>query len=75
MSNNTVEIRVRVRNDTRPGFAEARRDAATEGRAAGRAWGEGVESNTVEVHVHHLRRKLGSERILTLRGIGYMIEA
>ncbi len=37
-------------------------------------WGEGVESNTVEVHVHHLRRKLGSERIVTLRGIGYMIE-
>lgn len=37
-------------------------------------WGEGVESNTVEVHIHHLRRKLGSEVILTLRGIGYMIE-
>lgn len=37
-------------------------------------WGEGVESNTVEVHIHHLRRKLGSERIVTLRGIGYMIE-
>lgn len=37
-------------------------------------WGEGVESNTVEVHIHHLRRKLGSHSILTLRGIGYMIE-
>jgi DNA-binding response OmpR family regulator len=37
-------------------------------------WGEGVESNAVEVHIHHLRRKLGSERIVTLRGIGYMIE-
>ncbi|HEX8978891.1 MAG TPA: response regulator [Parasulfuritortus sp.] len=37
-------------------------------------WGEGVESNTVEVHIHHLRRKLGSDAILTLRGIGYMIE-
>jgi DNA-binding response OmpR family regulator len=37
-------------------------------------WGEGVESNTVEVHIHHLRRKLGSKAILTLRGIGYMIE-
>jgi DNA-binding response OmpR family regulator len=37
-------------------------------------WGEGVESNAVEVHIHHLRRKLGSQRILTLRGIGYMIE-
>ncbi len=38
-------------------------------------WGEGVESNTVEVHIHHLRRKLGSGRIVTLRGIGYMMEA
>jgi len=37
-------------------------------------WGEGVESNTVEVHIHHLRRKLGSGRIVTLRGIGYMME-
>jgi DNA-binding response OmpR family regulator len=38
-------------------------------------WGGGVESNAVEVHIHHLRRKLGSCRIVTLRGIGYMMEA
>jgi two-component system, OmpR family, response regulator len=37
-------------------------------------WGEGAESNTVEVHIHHLRRKLGTEFIKTLRGIGYMVE-
>ena len=36
-------------------------------------WGDGVESNTVEVHIHHLRKKLGKERILTIRGVGYMI--
>jgi DNA-binding response OmpR family regulator len=36
-------------------------------------WGEGVESNAVEVHIHHLRRKLGKERIRTIRGLGYMI--
>lgn len=36
-------------------------------------WGEGVESNTVEVHIHHLRKKLGKERIRTIRGLGYMI--
>jgi DNA-binding response OmpR family regulator len=47
----------------------------TQLEAALYGWGEGVESNTVEVHIHHLRRKLGSERIVTLRGIGYMIES
>lgn len=36
-------------------------------------WGEGVESNALEVHVHHLRRKLGRDRIRTIRGLGYMI--
>jgi two-component system OmpR family response regulator/two-component system response regulator QseB len=38
-------------------------------------WGEGVESNAVEVHIHHLRRKLGNGYIHTLRGIGYLMEA
>jgi DNA-binding response OmpR family regulator len=36
-------------------------------------WGEGVDSNAVEVHVHHLRKKLGKDRIHTIRGLGYMI--
>jgi len=36
-------------------------------------WGDGVESNTVEVHIHHLRKKLGKETILTIRGVGYMV--
>ncbi|MCU0841094.1 MAG: winged helix-turn-helix domain-containing protein [Thiobacillaceae bacterium] len=37
-------------------------------------WGEGVESNAVEVHVHHLRRKLGGDLIRTVRGVGYLLE-
>jgi DNA-binding response OmpR family regulator len=37
------------------------------------AWGEEIGSNTVEVYIHHLRRKLGAERIHTLRGVGYVI--
>jgi two-component system response regulator QseB len=37
-------------------------------------WDEGVESNAVEVHIHHLRRKLGADRIRTLRGLGYRFE-
>ena len=37
-------------------------------------WNEEVDSNTLEVHIHHLRRKLFSGLIRTLRGVGYMIE-
>jgi len=37
------------------------------------AWGEEVESNAVEVHVHHLRRKLAPGVIRTVRGVGYVL--
>lgn len=37
-------------------------------------WGEAVESNTVEVHIHHLRKKLGTDLIRTIRGVGYMVD-
>jgi two-component system response regulator QseB len=37
-------------------------------------WDEDVESNTIEVHIHHLRRKLFSEVIRTVRGIGYVMD-
>ena len=37
------------------------------------AWGEEVESNAVEVHIHHLRRKLFPDLIETIRGVGYLI--
>ncbi|MFT6915344.1 MAG: two-component system response regulator QseB [Motiliproteus sp.] len=37
-------------------------------------WNEDVESNTIEVHIHHLRKKLGNELIKTVRGVGYRIE-
>jgi two-component system response regulator QseB len=53
----------------RPGHAlsRARLEEALYG------WGEEVASNAVEVHVHHLRRKLGAEWIRTLRGVGYAL--
>ncbi len=35
---------------------------------------EDIESNALEVHVHHLRKKLGAERIRTIRGVGYLLE-
>lgn len=36
--------------------------------------GDEIESNTVEVHVHHLRRKLGRQVIKTMHGMGYMVD-
>tara|TARA_R110002073_G_scaffold105401_1_gene238476 strand:- start:12 stop:281 length:270 start_codon:yes stop_codon:yes gene_type:complete len=38
-------------------------------------WTDEVDSNTLEVHIHHLRKKLYPELIRTLRGVGYMIES
>lgn len=37
------------------------------------SWGHEVDSNAVEVHIHHLRRKLGSSLIQTVRGVGYLL--
>jgi two-component system OmpR family response regulator/two-component system response regulator QseB len=37
------------------------------------AWGSEVESNTIEVHIHHLRKKLGPGLIQTVRGVGYLL--
>lgn len=36
-------------------------------------WGEEVESNTVEVYIHSLRKKLGQDFIKNVRGVGYMV--
>ncbi len=39
------------------------------------SWGQEVESNAIEVHIHNLRRKLGSPLIHTVRGVGYMLKS
>lgn len=39
------------------------------------SWGHEVESNTIEVHIHHLRRKLHAKVIQTVRGVGYALMA
>ncbi|MYM98538.1 response regulator [Duganella vulcania] len=36
-------------------------------------WGEEIESNTIDVYIHHLRKKLGSEFIKNVRGVGYKL--
>lgn len=37
-------------------------------------WGEEVESNAIEVYIHHLRKKLGGDSIVTVRGLGYRLK-
>ena len=37
------------------------------------SWGREIESNAIEVHIHHLRRKLGASFIQTVRGVGYAL--
>ena len=41
--------------------------------AAATGWHSDNESNSLEVHIHNLRRKLGRQRIVTVRGIGYRL--
>lgn len=36
-------------------------------------WGDEVSSNAVEVYVHGLRKKLGAELVLNVRGVGYLV--
>jgi len=38
-------------------------------------WGEEIGSNAIEVHVHGLRRKLGADQIVTVRGVGYRLKS
>lgn len=37
------------------------------------SWGDEIESNTIEVYIHHLRKKFHTDLIKTVRGIGYII--
>lgn len=37
-------------------------------------WGDSVDSNALEVHIHNLRKRFGSDMIRTIRGVGYIVE-
>ena len=68
---------------TRREFALLRRLAMQAGQTVARErlqedlydWQDEIGSNALEVHIHHLRRKLGAERIKTVRGEGYRLES
>jgi two-component system response regulator QseB len=36
-------------------------------------WDRELDSNAIEVHIHHLRRKLDADLIRTVRGVGYLM--
>jgi two-component system OmpR family response regulator/two-component system response regulator QseB len=38
-------------------------------------WGDEVESNAIEVYIHNLRKKLGADSIVTVRGLGYRLKS
>lgn len=38
-------------------------------------WEQGAESNALEVHIHHLRRRVGKTTIRTVRGVGYLLDS
>jgi len=38
------------------------------------SWKDEVDSNTIEVHIHHLRKKIGIDFIRTIRGVGYIVD-
>jgi len=38
-------------------------------------WEAGAESNALEVHIHHLRRRVGKATIRTVRGVGYLLDS
>ena len=38
------------------------------------SWDDEVQSNAVEVHIHHLRKKLGKDIVKTINKIGYVLE-
>jgi len=65
------EFAVLVALMERPGVIRSRSEL--EERLYG--WDDDVESNAVEVHIHHLRNKIGPETIETVRGLGYRMRA
>jgi len=36
-------------------------------------WGDDIDSNALEVHIHNLRKKFGNKSIITVRGVGYIL--
>ncbi len=78
----TVTLNNELVNVSRREFALLQKLLENAGRVLSRehltqslyGWGEDVDSNALEVHIHNLRKKFGQQFIHTIRGIGYMID-
>lgn len=81
-ASHTVTLNSEVINVSRREFALLHKLLENAGRVLSRehltqslyGWGEDVDSNALEVHIHNLRKKFGQDFIHTIRGIGYMID-
>jgi two-component system response regulator QseB len=80
-ASHAVTLNEEVLNVSRREFALLHKLLENTGRVLSRehltqtlyGWGEDVDSNALEVHVHNLRKKFGQTFIHTIRGVGYMI--
>jgi len=81
-ASHTVTVNNEIINVSRREFSLLHKLMENAGRVLSRehlaqtlyGWGEDVDSNALEVHIHNLRKKFGQDFIRTIRGIGYMID-
>lgn len=81
-ASHTVHIKDELVNISRREFALLQKLLENPGRVLSRehltstlyGWGDDVDSNALEVHIHNLRKKFGTKLIRTIRGVGYMVD-
>ena len=81
-ASHTVFIKDEAINISRREFALLQKLLENTGRVLSReqltqtlyGWSDDIDSNALEVHIHNLRKKFGTDLIRTIRGVGYMVE-
>lgn len=81
-ASHTVHFNNELVNISRREFALLQKLLENAGRVLSRehltsalyGWGDDVDSNALEVHIHNIRKKFGTKLIRTIRGVGYMVD-
>lgn len=81
-ASHVVYLKNEVVNISRREFALLQKLLENSGRVLSReqltqtlyGWGDDIDSNALEVHIHNLRKKFGNNLIRTIRGVGYMVD-